>query len=361
MKKYFNLIALFFATRAMAVSTHTMYGDLKLNLETASRALYLDVNGKVRSSSTVTDTELGYLDGVTSALQTQIDGKQATITGAATSITSSNLTASRAVQSDASGKVEASSVTSTEMGYLSGVSSAIQTQLNGKESTITATTSADYYRGDKTFQALNKAAVGLSNVDNTSDASKPVSTATQTALDAKVAGAASSVDSEVMLFSGTGGKTAKRATGSGFAKLSSGVLSTSSTVNLASEVTGTLPVANGGTGTTDYKPIYKVYVAGAAETNVCNGNPCTIYRDANSLVSGNVSRSGTGTYSFTSTGLFSASAFVSCWVNAPGGASMAITSAYKANASGVITGSIVTRDNAGGASDSRFVINCQEM
>jgi hypothetical protein len=53
------------------------------------------------------------------------------------------------------------------------------------EPPITATTSADYYRGDKTFATLNKAAVGLGNVDNTSDANKPVSTATQTALDAK--------------------------------------------------------------------------------------------------------------------------------------------------------------------------------
>ena len=53
------------------------------------------------------------------------------------------------------------------------------------EPTITATTSADYYRGDKTFATLNKAAVGLSNCDNTSDANKPVSTATQTALDLK--------------------------------------------------------------------------------------------------------------------------------------------------------------------------------
>ena len=40
-----------------------------------------------------------------------------------------------------------------------------------------------------------------------------------------VSGQASSVDSEVALFSGTGGKTIKRATGSGLAKLASGVLS----------------------------------------------------------------------------------------------------------------------------------------
>lgn len=36
--------------------------------------------------------------------------------------------------------------------------------------------------------AVTKAQVGLGNADNTSDASKPVSTATQTALDAKVSG-----------------------------------------------------------------------------------------------------------------------------------------------------------------------------
>lgn len=41
-----------------------------------------------------------------------------------------------------------------------------------------------------------------------------------------VTGQASSVDSEIALFSGTGGKTVKRATGSGLAKLTSGVLST---------------------------------------------------------------------------------------------------------------------------------------
>lgn len=39
--------------------------------------------------------------------------------------------------------------------------------ITGKEPTITATTSADYYRGDKTFQPLNKTAVGLSAVPNT--------------------------------------------------------------------------------------------------------------------------------------------------------------------------------------------------
>ena len=56
---------------------------------------------------------------------------------------------------------------------------------NGKENAITAGTTSQYYRGDKTFQTLDKTAVGLSNCDNTSDANKPISTATQTALNNK--------------------------------------------------------------------------------------------------------------------------------------------------------------------------------
>lgn len=63
------------------------------------------------------------------------------ITGGASSIVSANLTASRALASDGSGKVAVSAVTTTEQGYLSGVTSAIQTQLNAKQAldaTLTA-------------------------------------------------------------------------------------------------------------------------------------------------------------------------------------------------------------------------------
>lgn len=59
--------------------------------------------------------------------------------------------------------------------------------LANKENTITSGTISQYWRGDKTWQNLDKTAVGLSNVDNTSDANKPISTATQTALDSKQA------------------------------------------------------------------------------------------------------------------------------------------------------------------------------
>lgn len=94
-------------------------------------------------------------------------------------------------------KIADGSVSNAEFQYLGNVTSDIQTQINGKEATITATTTADYYRGDKTFATLDKAAVGLGNVDNTSDLNKPISTATQTALDAKqatITGAATTID-----------------------------------------------------------------------------------------------------------------------------------------------------------------------
>jgi hypothetical protein len=59
------------------------------------------------------------------------NGKQAAITGAATTITTADLTASRVLVSDASGKVAANTVTTTTLGFLDATSS-IQTQLNAK-------------------------------------------------------------------------------------------------------------------------------------------------------------------------------------------------------------------------------------
>jgi hypothetical protein len=57
----------------------------------------------------------------------------ASITGGASTIATSNLTVSRALNSDATGKVVVSTTTSTELGYLSGVTSSVQTQLNSKQ------------------------------------------------------------------------------------------------------------------------------------------------------------------------------------------------------------------------------------
>jgi len=64
---------------------------------------------------------------------------QSAITGGASSVVTADLTASRALVSDGTGKIAASaSTTATEIGYVAGVTSAIQTQLNTKLSTATA-------------------------------------------------------------------------------------------------------------------------------------------------------------------------------------------------------------------------------
>lgn len=126
-----NLIATKQATITGAATTITT-ADL-----TVSKALVSDSSGKV-SVSVVSSTELGYVAGVTSAIQTQIDAKHPTITGAATTITVNDLTASKAVISNASGKIAVSSVTDTELGYVSGVTSSIQTQVDAKQDTLTA-------------------------------------------------------------------------------------------------------------------------------------------------------------------------------------------------------------------------------
>ena len=57
--------------------------------------------------------------------------------------------------------------------------------LADKEPIIATSTSTHYFRGDQTWQPLNKSVIGLGNVDNTTDADKPISTATQTALNTK--------------------------------------------------------------------------------------------------------------------------------------------------------------------------------
>lgn len=61
----------------------------------------------------------------------------------------------------------------------------LQALLDSKEPTITLGTTTQYFRGDKTFQTLDKNAVGLSNVDNTADVDKVISSSTQTALNNK--------------------------------------------------------------------------------------------------------------------------------------------------------------------------------
>jgi hypothetical protein len=137
------------ATNIKTINSTTILGSGNISVAPATA-----INATAIATGVVDNTEFEYLNGVTSAIQTQIDSKQATL------VSATNIKTINSTSLLGSGNIAV-------------------------EPTITATTSADYYRGDKTFATLNKTAVGLGNVDNTSDANKPVSTATQTALDAK--------------------------------------------------------------------------------------------------------------------------------------------------------------------------------
>ena len=85
-------------------------------------------------------------------------------------------------------QAKVANVDDTEIGYLNGVTSGIQTQLDTKLASSTAATTyapiaSPTFTG--TVSGVTATHVGLGNVNNTSDANKPVSTATQTALDLK--------------------------------------------------------------------------------------------------------------------------------------------------------------------------------
>ena len=106
----------------------------KLEALTVSRALVSDVSGVV-SASNITSVELDYLDGVTSNLQTQLNAKEPTITVlpvAKGGTNSSTALTNDLVMISSAGSIVESTISTTELGYLDNVTSDIQAQLNDK-------------------------------------------------------------------------------------------------------------------------------------------------------------------------------------------------------------------------------------
>jgi hypothetical protein len=159
----------------------------------------------------VSAEELQSISTVVSNVQTQISSK-ADATNA--SIAGATFTGTVVLPSTTS----IADVSATEISYLNNVTGNIQTQLNNlgtadsthaalttsvhgiadtsllattanvataKSEAITAAGTAADTKVSNAVAALTKSSVGLANVDNTSDANKPISTATQTALDLK--------------------------------------------------------------------------------------------------------------------------------------------------------------------------------
>lgn len=175
----------------------------------------------IKSASTlktISDTELGYLDGVTSGIQAQIDTKASlaspALTGsptAPTAIAGTNTTQVATTEfvgtavsnlvASAPGTLDTLNELATALGNDASFSTTVTNSIALKaplaDPTFTGTVtipagasiSGFATLADPTFTGtvagVTKAHVGLGNVDNTSDANKPVSTATQTALNAK--------------------------------------------------------------------------------------------------------------------------------------------------------------------------------
>ena len=135
-------------------------------LDGVTSAVQTQLNAKQPTVTNVSDTEIGYLDGVTSAIQTQLDAKLATATAASTyqpivsgvdnteigylnGVTSAIQTQLNAKQSIVSG------VSDTEISYLDGVTSAIQTQLNAKAPTATPTFTGNVTAGSGRILAIS--------------------------------------------------------------------------------------------------------------------------------------------------------------------------------------------------------------
>lgn len=106
------------------------------------------------------------LKGNVTTLTNALGSKQNKIVGGASTITDDNLTANRALVSDGNGKVAVSNVTSTELGYLDGVTSNVQTQLNKKLESAPVT-SVNTKTGAVVLTATDVGAVAASDVTQT--------------------------------------------------------------------------------------------------------------------------------------------------------------------------------------------------
>lgn len=76
--------------------------------------------------------DISTLKGKVNTVTNALTSKQDKIVGGASTITENNLTVNRVLVSNSSGKVAVSDVTSTELSYLDGVTSNVQTQLDNK-------------------------------------------------------------------------------------------------------------------------------------------------------------------------------------------------------------------------------------
>ena len=143
----------------------TFTGTVTVSGLTASEIVITDGSKGLASAPVATYpslTELSYVKGLSSAIQTQLGTKApSTAPTFATSITTDYLTVSEIVISDASQKIVSAPVATypslTELSYVKGVTSAIQTQIGTLLLKAGGTMSGDITLGENTAVALDPA------------------------------------------------------------------------------------------------------------------------------------------------------------------------------------------------------------
>jgi hypothetical protein len=160
------------------LATKTFAAELLTNATKTNIAITGDKNGlTITAENGVADSTTSDLAEGTSLYFTDERAQDAVGNAVGTGLSYNDSTGAISVDTTAI-QAKVSGVTDTEIGYLDGVTSAIQTQINDKAPLASPT-----FTG--TVAGITSTMVGLGNVDNTSDSAKPVSTATQTALDLK--------------------------------------------------------------------------------------------------------------------------------------------------------------------------------
>lgn len=143
------------------------------NLANGQGLIYNSTTQKWENGTIATSISWGEITGTLTDqtdLATALNGKQDTISGAASSITTLNLTGSRVLVSGTDGKVAASAITTTKLGYLTDVTSNIQAQIDGKQASNLVTsidsssTDAQYPSAKCVYDAIQ---AGGSAVDQT--------------------------------------------------------------------------------------------------------------------------------------------------------------------------------------------------
>lgn len=127
------------ATESRRVANVTLMNNEDTALQARIAANTLVAAANDLATFTRLDANINVVSANAAAVETR---RTNNIAGAVSTITTSDLTASRALVSSGSGKVAISDITATELGHLDGVSSGIQTQLDAKASESTRATNA---------------------------------------------------------------------------------------------------------------------------------------------------------------------------------------------------------------------------